>query len=113
MPELWTQVLPHRTQILYAADISFITSYLDLKPGSKVIESGTCIQDKRYPRNFDATFLLLNFLNCCCRCLVGTGSGSFSYSLARTIAPTGKLFSFEYHEERATFAWGNLNQAGT
>lgn len=39
-PELWTQVLPHRTQILYVADISFIISYLDLKPGSKVIESG-------------------------------------------------------------------------
>ncbi|KAJ3067059.1 Acetolactate synthase, mitochondrial [Podochytrium sp. JEL0797] len=30
----------------------------------------------------------------------GTGSGSFSHSIARTIAPTGKLHTFEYHEER-------------
>ncbi|KAI9018498.1 tRNA methyltransferase complex GCD14 subunit-domain-containing protein [Phycomyces nitens] len=72
-PELWTLVLPHRTQILYIADISFITTYLDMKPGARVIESGT-------------------------------GSGSFSHSIARTIAPTGKLFSFEYHLERATLA---------
>ena len=72
-PELWTLVLPHRTQILYIADISFITSYLQLKPGMHVIESGT-------------------------------GSASFSHSIARTIAPTGKLYSFEYHEERANLA---------
>jgi tRNA (adenine57-N1/adenine58-N1)-methyltransferase len=30
----------------------------------------------------------------------GTGSGSFTHSLARTIAPSGKVFSFEYHQER-------------
>lgn len=39
-PELWTMALPHRTQILYLADISFIVSRLDIKPGSKVIEAG-------------------------------------------------------------------------
>jgi tRNA (adenine57-N1/adenine58-N1)-methyltransferase len=39
-PELWTLILPHRTQILYIADISFISAYLDLKPGSRMIESG-------------------------------------------------------------------------
>lgn len=39
-PELWTLSLPHRTQILYVADISFISTYLDMKPGSRVIESG-------------------------------------------------------------------------
>merc|ERR1712048_693791 len=40
-PELWTVTLPHRTQILYSADISLICFELDLKPGSVVIESGT------------------------------------------------------------------------
>ena len=39
-PELWTLALPHRTQILYLADIAFVTAWLDIKPGSKVIEAG-------------------------------------------------------------------------
>jgi len=38
--ELWTMALPHRTQILYIADISFIMSYLDIRRGSRVIEAG-------------------------------------------------------------------------
>lgn len=39
-PELWTQTLPHRTQIIYTPDISMILFQLDIKPGSIVIESG-------------------------------------------------------------------------
>jgi len=64
-----TLALPHRTQILYLPDIAFITSYLNVIPGSSVIEAGT-------------------------------GSGSFSHSLVRTVGGTGKVHSFEYHEER-------------
>uniref|UniRef100_A0A8W7P272 tRNA (adenine(58)-N(1))-methyltransferase n=1 Tax=Anopheles coluzzii TaxID=1518534 RepID=A0A8W7P272_ANOCL len=40
-PELWTQTLPHRTQILYTPDISMILYQLEVRPGSVVIESGT------------------------------------------------------------------------
>ncbi|KAK0202069.1 tRNA methyltransferase complex subunit Cpd1 [Desarmillaria ectypa] len=40
-PELWTMALPHRTQILYLADIAFITSQLNIQRGSRVIEAGT------------------------------------------------------------------------
>ncbi|KAI0769956.1 tRNA methyltransferase complex GCD14 subunit [Fomes fomentarius] len=72
-PELWTLALPHRTQILYLADIAFIVSWLDLKPGTKVIEAGT-------------------------------GSGSFSHSVARTVGHTGHLWSYEFHEARASKA---------
>lgn len=72
-PELWTMILPHRTQILYVADISLIMNFLNLKPGMSMIESGT-------------------------------GSGSFTHSIARTIAPTGHLYTFEYHQERANVA---------
>lgn len=42
-PELWTLALPHRTQILYLADIAFITSSLNIKKGSRVIEAGMFI----------------------------------------------------------------------
>lgn len=73
--------MPHRTQILYLPDISFISTYLDMKPGSRVIECGT-------------------------------GSGSFSHSIARTIAPTGKLFTFEYHEKRAEVATEEFRSHG-
>ncbi|KAK3235047.1 hypothetical protein CYMTET_54736 [Cymbomonas tetramitiformis] len=40
-PELWTLSLTHRTQILYIADISLVVSYLQLRPGCVVLESGT------------------------------------------------------------------------
>lgn len=39
-PELWTQTLPHRTQIIYTPDISMILFQLEIRPGSVVIESG-------------------------------------------------------------------------
>jgi len=72
-PELWTLTLPHRTQILYATDCSFIVAQLDLKPGSIVCEAGT-------------------------------GSGSLSHCIARTIAPNGRLFTFDFHQERVSIA---------
>ncbi|KAG8781237.1 tRNA (adenine-N(1)-)-methyltransferase catalytic subunit trm61 [Ceratobasidium sp. 428] len=80
-PELWTLALPHRTQILYHADISYIAMWLAIKPGSVVIEAGT-------------------------------GSGSFSHSVARTIGPTGRLYSFEFHEQRANKARDEFNRHG-
>ncbi|KAJ7143578.1 tRNA methyltransferase complex subunit Cpd1 [Mycena crocata] len=80
-PELWTLALPHRTQILYIADISFITSYLDIRRGSRVIEAGT-------------------------------GSGSFSHSVARSIGASGHLWSYEFHEARAKKAREEFAQHG-
>ncbi|KAJ7728838.1 tRNA methyltransferase complex subunit Cpd1 [Mycena maculata] len=80
-PELWTMALPHRTQILYIADISFIISYLDIRRGSRVIEAGT-------------------------------GSGSFSHSVARSIGSSGRLWSYEFHEARAKKAREEFAQHG-
>lgn len=42
----------------------------------------------------------------------GTGSGSFSHSIARTIAPSGHLFSFEYHEKRSEEAMADFKRHG-
>ncbi|KAM0789842.1 hypothetical protein ACM66B_006689 [Microbotryomycetes sp. NB124-2] len=68
-PELWTLALPHRTQILYLPDIAFVTSHLDIKANSTVIEAGT-------------------------------GSGSFTHAIARSVGSGGAVHSFEYNEER-------------
>jgi len=40
-PELWTNALDQRTQILYVADIAMIVFKLELKPGCLVLETGT------------------------------------------------------------------------
>lgn len=78
-PELWTQTLPHRTQILYTTDISFILLQLEIKSGSVVVEAGT-------------------------------GSGSLSHSIARTVSPDGKLYTYDFHEERARLAQVEFNE---
>ncbi|PWN18043.1 GCD14-domain-containing protein [Microstroma glucosiphilum] len=40
-PELWTLSLPHRTQILYGPDMSFISMKMGLGPGGRIVEAGT------------------------------------------------------------------------
>ena len=109
-PELWTISLPHRTQILYAPDMSFITMKLNLSPGACVVEAGT-------------------------------GSGSFTHVLARTVArsapaargegqttnvwhtgdpvaPTpegpfdGRVYSYEFHADRVDKARAEFTAHG-
>lgn len=36
-----------------------------------------------------------------CVCVTGTGSGSLSHAILRTIAPTGHLHTVEFHAQRA------------
>ncbi|KAF8644662.1 hypothetical protein AX16_008322 [Volvariella volvacea WC 439] len=62
-PELWTMALPHRTQILYLADIAFVTSHLDIRPGSVVIEAGqsyVVVTQPRLPPDHPANASLLD-----------------------------------------------------
>ncbi|SCU96297.1 LAFA_0G05578g1_1 [Lachancea sp. 'fantastica'] len=40
-PELWTLSLPHRTQIVYTPDSSYIMQRLQCSPHSRVVEAGT------------------------------------------------------------------------
>ncbi|XP_029453883.1 tRNA (adenine(58)-N(1))-methyltransferase catalytic subunit TRMT61A isoform X2 [Rhinatrema bivittatum] len=91
-PELWTLNLPHRTQILYSTDISLITMMLELKPGSIVCES-----DLGLPVCCVGEDIEFQHHVCICR----TGSGSLSHAIIRTIAPTGHLYTIEFHQQRA------------
>ncbi|KAL8836835.1 MAG: hypothetical protein Q9176_006068 [Flavoplaca citrina] len=93
-PETWTASLPHRTQVVYTPDYSYILQRLRVAPGTRLVEAGA-------------------------------GSGSFTHAAARavfngeshdstTISPdtsshefptastkAGKVWSFEFHEQRA------------
>ncbi|ODV78355.1 translational repressor of GCN4 [Suhomyces tanzawaensis NRRL Y-17324] len=40
-PEMWTLSLPHRTQIVYTPDSSYIMQRLGVTSGSRIIEAGT------------------------------------------------------------------------
>ncbi|ROV92430.1 hypothetical protein VPNG_09603 [Cytospora leucostoma] len=79
-PEIWTSSLPHRTQVVYTPDYSYVLQRIRARPGTRLIEAGS-------------------------------GSGSFTHASVRAVydgrtgyndAPgaTGKVFSFEYHEQR-------------
>ena len=80
-PELWTLSLPHRTQILYAPDIAFVSAKLRIRPDTKVIESGT-------------------------------GSGSFTHSFARAVGPSGRVYTYEFHELRCITAQAEFEKHG-
>ncbi|KAI5804597.1 tRNA methyltransferase complex GCD14 subunit-domain-containing protein [Geopyxis carbonaria] len=72
--ELWTNSLPHRTQVVYTPDSSYVLHRLGVKAGSVIIEAGA-------------------------------GSGSFTHAAVRAVydgdAGRGRVWSFEFHEERA------------
>lgn len=80
-PEIWTNSLPHRTQVVYTPDYSYVLQRIRARPGTRLIEAGS-------------------------------GSGSFTHASARAVydgctgggngetRSTGKVFSFEFHEQR-------------
>lgn len=77
-PELWTSSLPHRTQVVYTPDYSYVLQRLRVFPGSRIIEAGA-----------------------------GSGSFTHASARAvyngypKDSSDTrGKVFSFEFHEPR-------------
>lgn len=99
-PEIWTASLPHRTQVVYTPDYSYILHRLRARPGTVLIEAGA-------------------------------GSGSFTHAAARAVyngTPSaekvesestglpskghGKVYSFEFHEQRAQKLKEELSEHG-
>lgn len=64
----------------------------------------------------EKTFVLMlstvkrHFMNCLS--FVGTGSGSLSHALIRTVAPTGHLYTVEFHQQRAEKAREEFREHG-
>ncbi|KAE8021521.1 hypothetical protein FH972_007405 [Carpinus fangiana] len=62
----------------------------------------------------DISFVIM-YLEIVPGCLVlesGTGSGSLTTSLARAVAPTGHVYTFDFHEERAASAREDFEKTG-
>lgn len=47
-----------------------------------------------------------------CLSFLGTGSGSLSHALIRTVAPTGHLYTVEFHQQRAEKAREEFREHG-
>ncbi|KAL2824045.1 tRNA methyltransferase complex GCD14 subunit-domain-containing protein [Aspergillus cavernicola] len=98
-PELWTASLPHRTQVVYTPDYSYVLHRLGVRPGSTIIEAGS-----------------------------GSGSFTHAsvravfngYPTATATDPSpkphrrrlGKVCSFEFHAQRAAKVHDEVNEHG-
>lgn len=81
-PETWTSSLPHRTQVVYTPDYSYILHRIRARPGSVLIEAGAGSG---------------SFTHAAARAVFNgypTQEGSPSRS------PRGKVWSYEFHEQR-------------
>lgn len=78
-PELWTASLPHRTQVVYVPDYSYILHRIRARPGSRLIEAGAGSG---------------SFTHASVRA-VFNGTPTSPNQLDK-----GKVFSFEYDENR-------------
>ncbi|MCJ1251838.1 tRNA (adenine-N(1)-)-methyltransferase catalytic subunit trm61 [Trapelia coarctata] len=89
-PESWTLSLPHRTQVVYTPDYSYILQRLRVRPGSVVIEAGAGSG---------------SFTHAAARAVFNgypTPSPEAAPTSAQPRPPTrqGKVWSFEFHEPR-------------
>lgn len=85
-PENWTTSLPHRTQVVYTPDYSYILHRIRARPGSRLIEAGSGSG---------------SFTHAAARAVFN------GYSIAleskgehRDPGSLGKVFSYEFHAER-------------
>ncbi|KAL4883033.1 tRNA methyltransferase complex GCD14 subunit-domain-containing protein [Aspergillus karnatakaensis] len=83
-PELWTASLPHRTQVVYTPDYSYILHRIAVRPGSTLIEAGAGSG---------------SFTHAAARAVFnGYPSADTTPKRRRRL---GKVCSFEFHAQRA------------
>lgn len=93
-PESWTTSLPHRTQVVYTPDYSYILHRIRARPGSRLIEAGSGSG---------------SFTHAAARAVFNgyQGENAGEGDLDMDVSPStkggeslGKVFSYEFHEER-------------
>ena len=87
-PESWTSSLPHRTQVVYTSDYSYILQRLRVRPGSQLIEAGAGSG---------------SFTHAAARALFSSPvhHPQGMLQLGESLAPnSGKVWSYEFHEQR-------------
>jgi tRNA (adenine57-N1/adenine58-N1)-methyltransferase len=82
-PEAWTASLPHRTQVVYTPDYSYILHRMQVRPGSTIIEAGAGSG---------------SFTHAAARAVFNGYPSSHPEAKRRRY---GKVCSFEFHEQRA------------
>lgn len=90
-PESWTYSLPHRTQVVYTPDYSYILQRLHVRPGDKIIEAGAGSG---------------SFSHAAARAVFSgyppsAKENGHAVKKNKKTRGYGKVLSFEYHEPRA------------
>ncbi|KAI4188234.1 MAG: hypothetical protein L6R41_002273 [Letrouitia leprolyta] len=102
-PEVWTASLPHRTQVVYTPDYSYILQRLRVTPGTEVIEAGAGSGSfshaaARAVFNGYPTHELSNGAHALHEEGIETG--------------TGRVWSFEFHDQRAQKLQAEIQEHG-
>lgn len=84
-PESWTTSLPHRTQVVYAPDYSYILHRLRARPGSSVIEAGAGSG---------------SFTHAAARAVFNGYPSPDQQPAKKRQRKRGKVYSFEFHHKR-------------
>ncbi|KAF3479452.1 uncharacterized protein GIQ15_06428 [Arthroderma uncinatum] len=90
-PESWTSSLPHRTQVVYTPDSSYILHRLRVRPGSTIIEAGAGSG---------------SFTHASARAVFN------GYPLGTDDSQRGKVCSFEFHSQRVESIRKELREHG-
>ncbi|GBF61280.1 tRNA (adenine(58)-N(1))-methyltransferase catalytic subunit [Trichophyton mentagrophytes] len=90
-PESWTSSLPHRTQVVYTPDSSYILHRLRVRPGSTIIEAGAGSG---------------SFTHAAARAVFN------GYPNGTNDSRRGKVCSFEFHSQRAETIKRELGEHG-
>ncbi|KAM5461489.1 tRNA (adenine-N(1)-)-methyltransferase catalytic subunit trm61 [Microsporum canis] len=90
-PESWTSSLPHRTQVVYTPDSSYILHRLRVRPGSTIIEAGAGSG---------------SFTHASARAVFN------GYPNGTNDSQRGKVCSFEFHSQRVEHVKKELQEHG-